>query len=171
MTEQHDFYRQDRHQKLLQSLGRPELPAALSSQEFLEGIYERALDRSASRLATPLREALQRVQAPKDVAWCEPETASALTQGMRQLPRRPAPGLLWPRIRADLRSVVRHRRQVRRLRFAAIAAVLLVSSLMLFQRQPDDRSNVILIKEISLEDPFQTLYSQRSIVKTLTRGE
>ena len=161
----------DRQGDLLRSLVKPEPPALLSTREFLDGIYERALNRSASRLDAPLREGLTEVRAPDDVAWCELESTSPLPHEIRQLPLRPAPGLLWPRIRADLRAQVQHRRAARRIRFAAIAAVVLLSALLLLQRRPANQSRGVLIKEVSADGPFQTLYSQRSIVKRITRSD
>ncbi|MHC5066278.1 MAG: hypothetical protein ACYTG5_20150 [Planctomycetota bacterium] len=171
--------RGEQYADLLRSLSRPEVPEQLTGRAFLDSIYERALQDSEKKLAEPLEKAICRVEAPEDVDWCESEIDAPVAQGLRQLPRRSAPGLLWPRIRAELRSLVRQRRRSRRIRYAAVAAVFLVSCLLLFQSRrssPSEadsllRGDEIIIRSIKLDAPFEDSYSQKNIIRKLTQGD
>lgn len=166
--------RHEQHAELLRSLSRPVLPDQLRSRDFLDSIYSRALEDAEERLSEHLGQTITQVEAPIDVDWCEPEQGTQIAQDLRQLPRRSAPGLLWPRIRADLRSLLQQRRRTRKMRYAAVAAVFLLSCLLLFpsrRSDPAERDPEINIRSIRVDAAFEDSYSPKSIVRRLTRGE
>ena len=87
--------------KALEAVSRPEIPAEVSSPEFLNEIYARANDQLESSMASELRRVLSPVSAPADVSWIEedlrPEIQAPLQQALRQTR---SPGWMWKRIRS-----------------------------------------------------------------------
>ena len=111
---------------LLRSLPRPEIPGSTSPAEELEGILVRVSAGSEARLGRLLRQALHERRAPADATWQEAPEPAGLAEWLRALlPARRAPGWLWARVLAEVRSPAGRRRRpaVGRLAAAAVLAV------------------------------------------------
>lgn len=123
---QRDVAMELRHQDLLAEMPAAPIPSALHRPEFLEGIYERASRSIESEFDADIESALSTPLAAPDSGSTVPEF-----EPLRELSPTRAPGLLWPRLRADLEdwsTERKRRRTVRRVStFLSAAAVLFLA--------------------------------------------
>lgn len=116
----------------------PAVPAELSAESFLEGIFEKAHGATAAAVGSLLSKALTSTNAPADADWAGtlPGHAGA---ALRSLASPRTPDWVWARVRADLRTHVSQQRLRRRLRVAGAlaAAGIVVAAVLLLRAGPD----------------------------------
>ena len=102
---------------------RPEMPAALSKPEFLEGIFERASEAfEAGPVGRELNEAL-RVPMPAELPWPAQEASPALAARLRAAGSS-RPGWAWQHVRAEVQQARRVCATAIAVRFAAAASIM-----------------------------------------------
>ncbi len=166
-----------RHAELLGKLEKPEIPAELSSRSFLDGIYERAARDMAEDLDSEVAESLStRFEAPAELERQPVDPERFEPSPLRELESVEAPGLMWPRLRADLRSWTaarrRHRTQ-RRVASSLAAAALVFLAVWTFDgfREEDtvvDPEPRISIVRHRMTSPIAPGFSSGSIVREIT---
>lgn len=125
--------------ELFSRLGSPPVPDALRDESFLAGVYERAVAAEAETIGPILEASLTPCTAPDDACWQDvsegPEIAGQVAAALPDAPDG-VPGLLWTRIRADIREQRAERRRqafastwIRRAAAAALIGVGLLGAL------------------------------------------
>ena len=158
-----------RHEALLARVPAPRTPEAMLRPEFLEQVHEAAAAALEAGLEDSVVEELsRRIQAPVAGRLAE--------RSLGNLPTASAPGLLWPRLREDLRSVARRRGRALALRrlaatVASAAAVLLAVFLWFHEGTAGTSRDEIVIMRHEVEQPILPGYSVATIVRRIHGGQ
>ena len=161
-----------RHDRVFAAIEAPAPRAELRDRSFLDGIYERATrdlsddlsDRVADELAKPHR-------APREV-----DERLLESPALRGLEPTRAPGLLGPRLAAEIRSASDQRRRAhRRARAVRGLAAAAVVTLAVWVARSGSTDPVIDSEEISIvrlqaDAPFAPSFSGSEIVRRIATG-
>lgn len=152
----------DRHRALLVDLARP-APEALSDRSFLDGIYARAAQALADATPAGVAAVLAApVQAPEE---CDDRLLES--PDLHALEPTRAPGMLGPRLAADIRRIRRQRRGARRrMRIAqGVAAVAVVALALWATRTEATVVDEPVIVRLEASGPFAPGFSASEIVR------
>jgi hypothetical protein len=166
---------------LLRGLPRPTVPAELASDAFLDRIADEIAAASQSRLhewgvIAELERAVPARELPAPELSVPGDSLSRAV--LARLDTSAAPGLIWPRLRADLRSVAAGRRRRSFVaRFGLAAAALLAATAVWFTPGDDRRvhrpapSLEPQIVFVRVDRPLATGYSPEAILRAVVSSD
>lgn len=164
---------EDRHARLFAQLSTPVTPAALRGPRALEDIFERANRHAEERMDSGVRSSLQAqfsaaeaaaevrgatavLPSAAEIIASESHLVSPVAEPLRSLETVEAPGIIWPRVRADLvewrasRKLAQRRRRTLSI-VSAVAAVLVVS--LLFTQRGVRPTDELMVSAVDAPAP------------------